>query len=173
MDENQNVTDNSTGQAETPVNAGDKKFSQAELDALIAERLKRQKAAFEAQQQKQKDEAEQRTLTEQQQYKELAAKHEARVKELEPLQSEVETLRAIVQQQLDVAKKDLPKHITALLDKMAPADQLAWVVENRSALVTPAAPDINAGNKGASVSKHDRIQDAVQDLRKTGTYNLF
>lgn len=171
MDEN--ITNTADTAGATQPNVEEKKFSQAELDALIAERLKRQKTAFEAQQQKQKDEAEQRTLTEQQQFKELAQKHEARVKELEPLQSEVETLRAVVQQQLDVAKKDMPKHITALLDKMAPADQLAWIAENKAELTKPAAVDINATNRGASVSKSDRVHDAAQDLRKTGQYNLF
>lgn len=168
----ENVTTADTAGAETPNVAG-KTFTQAELDALIAERLKRQKTAFEAQQQKQKDEAEQRTLAEQQQFKELAQKHEARVKELEPLQSEVETLRAVVQQQLDVAKKDMPKHITALLDKMAPADQLAWIAENKAELTKPAALDINAGNKGASVSKQDRIAEEKQRLARNSNFRPF
>lgn len=75
---------------------------------------------------------------EQGRFRELAEKHEARIKQLEPIQATAERYEAALKAHLDTQRRDLPPHITALLDKLDVAEQLEWIAANREALSASA-----------------------------------
>lgn len=171
MDETNVTTADSAG-AEMP-NAG-KTFTQSEFEQALKDRLDRQKRSIEAAQAKERETAEQAKLAEQQQFKALAAKHEARVKELEPLQGKVERLEAAITKRLEQERKGLPKPILALLDKMDAAEQLDWIVENKAELIKSPAPNINGGEKGNGIpSKEERVEALKQQALQSGKYGRY
>jgi len=118
-------------------------FTQAELEAIVKDRLERQKRASEAQAEKTRQDAEAKALAEQGEFKALAEQHAARIAELEQeteaskaLAKERDRYQAALKKHLDSQRADLPPHITALLDRLDVADQLDWLADNRAALQT-------------------------------------
>lgn len=56
---------------------------------------------------------------------------------------------------------NIPKHVVALFDSMTPTQQLEYINSNRDAFKpTPAAPNLNGGNKGGGDGKN--IKKTVQ-----------
>jgi hypothetical protein len=138
------ITEPATG-AVTPPN-GDVAFTQADVDRIVEQRLSRAKTKAEADAAKVKADAEQRALTEQGEWKTLAEQRAARLAELEPLTKQVETAkeeadryRKAIAKYADDAKKAVPEHVRALLDKLDPIDQLDWLATNAAALTQATA----------------------------------
>lgn len=134
--------------------ADDKRFTQAELEAIVKDRLAREQRKGQEAADKARQDAEAKALAEQGKYKELADGHAAKIAELEP---KAQRYEAALRAQVAELRKDLPEHITALLDKMDAAEQLEYLATNRAKLIaTPAAqaaqtaPNINAGGSGRS-----------------------
>jgi hypothetical protein len=76
-----------------------------------------------------------------------------------------------------VQRKDLPKHITALLDKLDAAEQLEWIAANQEALKVPAAgttavPGTPRPN-GQTQTQADLIEKTKDELRASGRYARF
>lgn len=138
---------NTTGQeAPPPANSGEKTFTQADLDRIIADRLAREEKKRTDAAEKARKDAEQKTLQEQGEYKTLAeqraaelAAATAKLDAAKATEKTLERYQAALKAQLDTVRKDLPTHITALLDKLDPVDQLTWLAENQDAL-KPADP---------------------------------
>ena len=114
----------------------DKTFTQAELEAIIEQRLTRA-------QNKAKAEADARALVEQGEWKTLAEQRAARVAELEPLsvqleqsKSDTKKYRDAISKFADAAKANVPESVRALLDKLDPIDQLEWISSNAASLST-------------------------------------
>lgn len=134
-------TDDATGK-----NGGDgdgkdqKTFTQAELDAIVKERLDREKK-------KQQEKA----LAEQQRFEELAQQRAQKLAELEPqleqTNSQAERYKAALEAHLTAQKDPLAEHILTLLEKMDPVDQLEYISTNREALF----PRTNGDSKGGGV----------------------
>lgn len=159
---------NATGQ-EPPANGGTEKKPtlaevlkqhglQGELDAIIAERLAREERKRKEAEEKARKEAEERTLQEQGEFKTLAEQRAAELAEarakLEAAAADkkaLERYQSALKAQLEAARKDLPAHITALLDKLDPVEQLTWLAENREALGgdTPQSKKPARGTPGA------------------------
>lgn len=117
-------TGDATGQATGQQNGGDSgkeepKFTQADLDRLIKDRLERERAAAAAKAQKDKEAAEAEKLKEQAEWKTLAEQHEGRVKELEPqieaIKAERDALAEIVTARVAAEIKDWPAEVKALI----------------------------------------------------------
>lgn len=119
---------------------------QGEFDSAIQSRLEREKQKRDADAEKARKEQEAKTLEEQGNFKTLA---EQRAQELADARSKLdaaandkkalERYQGALKAQLDSARKDLPAHITALLDKLDPVDQLTWLAENRETLAGQSA----------------------------------
>lgn len=108
---------------------------------------------------------EQERLRQQGDYQKLAEAAEAKVKELEPVTTERDRYKGVLETLLAAERKGLPKHITALLDKLDVADQLAWIAENRETIAKPAAPNINAtAGQGGKPATDPKVQEA--ELRR-------
>jgi hypothetical protein len=104
------------------------KQTQKELDTLKAEKA-------QAEQDRLKAAGEHKTLYEQAQ---------AKLAELEPTVAERDRYKGVVESLAAQERKALPKHILALLDKLDPVDQLAWIAENRETVAKTPPPNVNA-----------------------------
>jgi hypothetical protein len=164
-------SDDGTGNKQTD----EKLFSQAELDAHIKDRLARQKSQFESQQQKTKDEAEQRKLEEEKRFQELAEQRQKELDAIKPKAEQVDTYEKLVNDLLIEQKKDLPKPILVLLDKLSPADQVAYLKENKAEIVKQSTShDINAGNRNAGKpTAAEQLEQKKLELSKRGGYTRY
>jgi len=109
------TTTTTAGAGQTGGTGGEKMLTQAEVDAVVKDRLERQQRAIDAKAKSDREAAEAQRLTEQQEFKTLAERHEAKVREIEPqLQAattERDALRTHVNRQIDTAMKDWPAEI--------------------------------------------------------------
>lgn len=125
----------------------DKKFTQADVNAIVKERLERERKKAESEAQKLREEAEAEALKKQGDFQKLAEKHEARVKELEAEQAtlkatseQADKYKAALEKYAEAETKDLPEHIRALLSKMDVAERLEYIAANREALTGAKPP---------------------------------
>jgi len=114
------------------------KEQQAHIDKIIGDaRVKareKAKADHDAQTSKDKDAAEQAALVAKQQWQKLAEKHEARVKELEPLEAKAKAYEELIEGMLkDTIEKmgeGAKKAVEALPASMSAVEKLDWLNKN-------------------------------------------
>ena len=119
----------------------EKLFTQAELDAHIEDRLKRERKKNEDATAKAKKDAEDAALAKNQEWQKLAetrateiadlAKQKA---ELEPFKEQAEKYKAVLDKQLAERKKSLPKFILPLIEKMDPVEAMDYITEHAEEL---------------------------------------
>ena len=146
------------------------KFTQADIDRIVGERLKR---AEESAAQKSKEaaaKAEAKALADSQQFKELSEKQAARLLELETasgetgkaieqLNAERDRYRKALEENVKERKKGLGDHIISLLDNLDPVSQLEWLTKNWAKLGSNAGgppPTPNAQNGDAAQKEEAR-----------------
>lgn len=159
----------------TGTNGGEgdeKRFTQAELNAQIDARLKREREAAATKAQKDKETADADALKEQQRFKELAETHEAKVKELSPqvetLTAERDQLQAIVGAAIDAETKDWAAEVKALLPAEAGVLERYAAVERTRGLAarlatTPPPPGNGPNPKpaGGAAGTDQQARDRV------------
>lgn len=149
--------------------AGEKKdektFTQAELNAILNDRLERERKKNESAAEKAKKDAEAAALEKNQEWQKLA---ESRAGEIAALTQQVEKLtseselgnkyKAILDKQLEEVKKKLPKVILPLIEKMSTEDAMNYINEHAEELgafkpgTFSETPD---GKEKKNVSKED------------------
>jgi hypothetical protein len=137
-------------------------FTQDDLNKFIGEaRIKAReqaRAEFEAQAAKDKEATERQALEAKQQWQELAGRHEGRVKELEPLEAEVEAYRGLVATMLADRVKALgegaKKAVEALPGTLSDLEKLAWLNSNEE-LFQVAQPGDGVGTPHRKKGKQD------------------
>lgn len=151
------------------------------LDDQLKERLERKdRQAAEAKAKAERDAAK-KALEDQEKYKELYEAEQQRVAELEgklePLsaleekhQSYVSTVEGIANQRME--SLNLPKGVKTLVEKMEPAERLAWFQENEadfsgSTETIPASPN---GDDPATTPEADQ---AAREEQKAYTFSSF
>lgn len=131
--------------------AEERRFTQAEVNALIERRLQREREKLEQAAQRERDEQAARKLEEQQQFQQLA---EQLKRQLEAIHNESEQLRASLETeqsratryaealaaQVAAQRKALPEHLHSLLDRLDPLEQLQWLTDNADKLRPSAVP---------------------------------
>lgn len=164
-----------------------KTFTQAEVDALITDRLGRAQRKAEADKAKADADAEAARLRAAGEFEKLAAD---RQKEIDRLTAETGKIteaeakaaryEAAIAAQLTTARAGLPAYILGLLDKMDAADQLEWLATNREAVAAgtgaengngggtrPRSPNLNAGQHGRPADKQALVEQSIAE-GKTG-----
>lgn len=68
------------------------------------------------------------------------AERDAEAKKIPDLQKELERVNATLKAQVDAARKDLPKHIGDLLDKLNPVEQLEYLIAHADELGKKPSP---------------------------------
>lgn len=134
----------------------DKKFSQADLDNIVKERLERQRRALEAQQREAQQALEQQKLEDQKEFEKLAKQRAEEINSLKPRATLAEGYEKRVSQLMSEAAKALPANIQMLLNKLSLPDQLDWLTENLDSVRTPpittGSTDINAWSRTTNPS---------------------
>jgi hypothetical protein len=178
------------GQApnQTPPQAGgdsqqQQSLSQEDIQRIIAD-LRKENAAYRKkakEQEEQAQAAEQARLAEQGQFKELATKHEARVKELEPIQESYTRLAEQINAQIAAEVKDWPSEVKSLVpDTNVPVEsRLEQVAKLRPliAQLTQQARGQAPGNRPnppaqGQPSREDMIAANMRELKKQRTYGI-
>lgn len=192
MDNNtSNVTDPSQGdQSSNPQAQGANSTSQGDQSTPSIEELQRKIAELERDNRKyrterrQQDEAaqsaEQQRLKEQGEYKTLAEKHEARVKELEPLAQSYTQLATLVSGQIEAQIKDWPEEVKAFDPGPDSVEQrLAWIEKSRPLVAkltqqqAKPAPGNSPNPKPAGGNQQQADVDELrQRYRSTGKYSF-
>ena len=117
-------------------------------------------AQYKADQVKAKEDSEKAALAADQKWQELAAKHEARATELEPLQAQVETYQKMVGRMLRERIKDLgdaaKKAIEGLPEGMAALEKLDWL--NRNEGLFQSAGDGVGTPQGKKKSQAQKVE---------------
>jgi len=130
----------------------EKKFTQAELDHQIKERLSRQQRQFEAQQREAQAALEARQLEEQAEWQKLANRRADEIKDLKPRAALAENYEKAVKALVEAQTRDVPVAIQTILEKLSLTDQLDWLTANAGTLKPQAASgstNINAYGRSA------------------------
>lgn len=114
-----------------------KVFTQDDVNRIVQERLEKEKKKAETAAAAAAEQAEKAKLEAAQEWESLAKKAEAKVKALEAQVTELQAAsdqvagyEAAITKVLAGQREGLPVHITALLDKLSPLDQLDYLAEN-------------------------------------------
>lgn len=144
-----------------------KVFSQSQVDAIIADRLAREKKASEKAAEAAKKKAEEEALTKNAEWKTLAetrgADLEAVTKERDELlaiKEQAETYKAALDGQVKALKKDLPKHILPLVEEMDPVKALEYLSKHGKELGVKAAsyPETPEDEEKKAITKEDEVR---------------
>lgn len=132
--------------------SGDARFTQADIDRIVKERLDREQATAQKRQQAAQAEAEKKRLAEDAKWQELAEKTQAELAALKAEAERAERLGAIMATMYENRIKALPANLRKAVESLPatdPLDRLAWLDANESLFTqVQAVPDINAGSGG-------------------------
>lgn len=151
-----------------------KTFTQAELDAIIEQRLKRQRSAMEAQQREAQQALEVQKLEDQKEFEKLAKQRADEIKNLKPRADLAETYEKSVRVLLTEMTKDLPSNIQMLLDKLPLPDQIDWLTVNAASV---KAPPVATGNTDINAWTRQRgtpgltDEEYLEKKRRSGIYS--
>ncbi len=124
-------------------------FTQVDVDRIVKERLERERGMREKAAGKARDDAQAEALKKNQEWQALAEKSAARVVELEPLGEQAARYRDALEKSLAAEKKDLPRHVLVLLEKLDPVDQIEYLSANREELGKPLRTGVPASPEPA------------------------
>jgi hypothetical protein len=172
------TTTTTAGAGQTGGTGGEKMLTQAEVDAVVKDRLERQQRAIDAKAKSDREAAEAQRLTEQQEFKTLAERHEAKVREIEPqLQAattERDALRTHVNRQIDTAMKDWPAEIKGLVPAADTADAQARLTafETARAIADKFGSGAGAGSRtpGSALSPRPAGGQGGDPSKETETF---
>lgn len=172
-----------TGDSTGP-NAGEpeKRFTQAELEFQLNERLTRERTKAAEKAAKEKADLDAQALKEQEKFKELADRHEARVKEIEPqletLTAERDALRDHLAAVVTAETKDWPKEVKDLLPETDDVLVKFEAVARTRALAarlsgTAPAPGNGPNPRPTGSAGQVGINDIIEQKRAKGVYQPF
>ena len=153
-------------------------FSQADVDRIVKERLEREKAAREKAAQKAREDAEAESLKKNQEWQGLAATQEkranelaARVTELESVGDQATRYKGALEKYLAAEKKDLPKHVLVLLEKLDPVDQIEYLAANREELGKGGGAPV--GVPASPEPKERTLSDEDRERARRGQAQIY
>lgn len=121
--------------------AEDKKFTQAEVDQIIKDRLTRESKRSEEKADQARRQAEEEALTKNNEFQKLAEKRqqtitelETQVKDLTPIKEQAEKYKSALDKYLTEAKKTLPKLVLPLVENLDIVDALEYITANAKEL---------------------------------------
>jgi hypothetical protein len=151
-------------------------FTKEQIEAIIAERLNRQRAQFEAQARERDRQAEEAALMQRQEWQKVAEQRAAELEKLQPVQERVTALESLIAAQISARSAQLPPALRDLEPVEAPIEQrLVWLEKAQAAAAqfsAQAAPGAAGSPRPAGV-RGTTIEDEKAALRARGTYNIF
>jgi len=119
----------------------EKKFSQAELDQIVKDRLERERKKSESAAEKARKDAEAAALEKNQEWQKLAETRATELaalakekEELEPFKEKADKYEKALKGQLAKVKPTLPKYLLPLIEKMDPVEAMDYITEHAEEL---------------------------------------
>lgn len=148
-------------------------FTQEDVDRIVSERLKREKAQAAEQAQKAAKAAQDKALEEQQEFKQLAESRAADLEQantkietqqatIEATQTELEEYKSTVLSIIEEQRKSLPDGVATLLDKLTPLEQMAWLKDNSTQVNKSSVPS----SPKPSFQKTDTTEQLAAEQRQ-------
>ena len=136
------------------------KFTQADIDRIVAERLHRANQQAAEKEAKARADAEAKSLEEQKKFEELAAKRkldlDTATAQLEQASQQGKRYAEALTKLLEQQRKGIPDHVIALLDTQDPVDQLEWLALNADKLKAPVGVPVTPKPNGGGASAEER-----------------
>lgn len=158
----------------------EKKFSQADVDLILKERLERQKKHTEAETEKARKKAEDEALEKNKEFQQLA---ETRQKTISELEAQIETLKAVdetkgkyegaLKKYLSEASKSMPKHVLPLIEKLDVVEALEYITANAKELGINALSTVPETPKEKGSGPTDEEKEAARKVAATHTHRTF
>lgn len=182
--EQQPTTGDATGQSQGEQNGGQGEQQQpaisfaseaefqARVEQMLKERLDRKEKEAEKKAQKAREEAQAEAAAKNGEWQQLAEQRAAKVVELEAqiagheaTTTKAQRYEAALGKQVETLRKEVPKHLLPLLDKLDVAEQLEWLAANREQIAPPKTTGVPAtpraqGNTDAATQEQARQQSA-------------
>lgn len=148
---------------EPPAEPG-RTFTEADVERIVKDRLERSKRSADAAATKAADDARQKALAEQGDFQRLADERAQRIAQLEPQAAQLDAYKAALQHVLAERRKDLPAHLTTLLDRLTEVEQLEYLTAHAGQLrPTVPPPNFNGQTaRAASPDPEERRRDLEQ-----------
>jgi hypothetical protein len=150
-------------------------FTKEQIEAIIRDRLDRQRAQFEAQRAQAERAAQEAALVEQQKWQELAEQRAAELAKLTPVAERVTALESLMSAQISARAAALPPALRELEPVDAPIEtRLAWLEKAHAAAQQFAGAGVvgAGGNPRPAASAGRTLDDEKAALRGRGGYSL-
>lgn len=148
-----------------PITFESEEAFQARVEELLKVRLDREQKKAEKAAEDARAAAEAEAAKKNGEWQKLAEQREGqlsdlqkRLSELEPVTTKAERYEGTLKKFLDAQRQGLPQHITALLDKLDPVDQLEWIAANQETLKQKPAGGPPATPPPANTSETARAE---------------
>jgi hypothetical protein len=168
-------TDGAPAPAPPAASGESETFTKEQIEALIKDRLDRQRAQFEAQRAQAERQAHEAALVEQQKWQELAEQRAAELAKLTPVAERVTALEALMSAQISARAAALPPALRELEPVDAPIEtRLAWLEKAHAAAQQFAGAGVvgAGGNPRPAASAGRTLDDEKAALRGRGGYSL-
>lgn len=145
---------------------------QKRVDDMLKERLEREQKKADQRAQKAREDAQAEAAAANGEWQKLAEQRAAKVTEMETqlagldaTTTKAQRYEAALGKQVEILRKDVPKHLVPLLDKLDVVEQLEWLAANREQLAPPKTSGVPAtpraqGNSDAAAQEQARQQSA-------------
>lgn len=137
----------------------DARFTQADLERIIGERLTQERSKAAKLAEKQAAELEKKRLAENAEWQQLAEKTQAELATIKADAERLERVSAVVTAMYETRLKSLPAPLRKAVESLPvqdPLDRMQWLDANESLFAqAQAVPDINAGTGGGSKPSPD------------------
>jgi hypothetical protein len=168
-------TDGAPAPAPPAASGESETFTKEQIEALIKDRLDRQRAQFEAQRAQAERQAHEAALVEQQKWQELAEQRAAELAKLTPVAERVTALESLMSAQISARAAALPPALRELEPVDAPIEtRLAWLEKAHAAAQQFAGAGVvgAGGNPRPAASAGRTLDDEKAALRGRGGYSL-
>ena len=168
-------TDGAPAPAPPAASGESETFTKEQIEALIKDRLDRQRAQFEAQRAQAERQAHEAALVEQAKWQELAEQRAAELAKLTPVAERVTALESLMSAQISARAAALPPALRELEPVDAPIEtRLAWLEKAHAAAQQFAGAGVvgAGGNPRPAASAGRTLDDEKAALRGRGGYSL-
>lgn len=157
---------------------GERTFTQADVDRLIEDRIRREREKADKERRKAEEAAEAKRLEDQKEFEQLANQRAERIKELEAetdkattLAEELERSNTALETYVATLREGLPQSVLVLLDGRPLPDQLEWLTANRDEVLgTQPGPDKPKGVPASPKANGSGTNDDEKRKRAANTW---
>jgi len=150
-------------QNQSQSDSNEKKFTQADIDRIVQDRLARASVKAEEERKKAEDKAKADVLAEQGEFKTLAERLQADLEATEPVKKRVEVLEGLIKASVDKVLAEMPEAVRTLLNKLPVEEQFDWISKNSDTITKGIIPGVPPTPNGSGDKKTKTLADIVKE----------